>query len=229
MRERSFWLLFIFWRMSTTKQVICLLSEPLLPDEQKGSGVEERTEKANFSSCAKTPEDLIETWSQLWRQDLSPVTTVQLESFLVPGLLFLLSNPWDWPPHLPSDNPLPCTCMELPGRHRSGALLLTFLLFVLLLHALVCVYPFKLDPFRHLCSACKLSTLVQWKTALLRLRQGLHRKTKVCSTCCLETMFTLWVTCMYYPPETSTLFQMWKILVYWKMEFSVKNRLSYAV
>lgn len=65
-------------------------------------------EKADFSSCAKTPEDLIESLSQLWRQDLSPVTTVQLESFLVPGLLCFhcqIHETGDWPlqllsPHL---------------------------------------------------------------------------------------------------------------------------------
>lgn len=168
-----------------------------------------RTEKASFSSCAKTPEDLIESWSQLWRQGLSPVTTAQLERFLVPGLLWFYCQIHESDLPNSPQTASPYTCVEISSRHSSRALLLKFLLFVLWLHALACVYPFKLDSLRHLCYACKLRTLVQWKTAPLRLRQALHRKTKVCSTCCSRTLFTLWLTCMHYPPETSTLFQVW--------------------
>lgn len=49
------------------------------------------------------------------------------------------------------------------------------LAFFLYLHALARVFSFRLDSPRHLCYACKLRTL---KTAPLRLRQTLHRKTK---------------------------------------------------
>lgn len=195
--------------MSTADQVICLLSQPFLPAEQKSSSVEKRTEKANFSSCARTPEDVIQSWSQLWRTRFVPSYHCKTRKLSCSRTaLFLPSNPWDTSPAL-SRQSSPYTCMEISSRHRSGALLLTVLLFVLLLHALACVYSFKLDSFRHLCYACKLSTPVQWKTAPLRLRQALHRKTKVCSTCCSETIFTLWLTSMHYPPETSALFQIW--------------------
>lgn len=120
----------------------------------------ERAEKASFSGRVKTLEDLIESCSQLWRQKLSPVTIVQRESFLVPGLLcfYCQIHEIDLPSSLQT-----ARFVHLHGdiqRTWAGSFV-TFLLFVLLLHALARVYPFKPDSFRHLYYACKLSTLVQ--------------------------------------------------------------------
>lgn len=90
---------------------------------------------------------------------MSPVAIAQLEIFLVPAQLCFF-----YQIHVID---LSCSLQIGLLMHLHGDIQKTwvrsfvvFLLLVLLLHALACVYSFRLDSFRHLYYASKLSSLL---------------------------------------------------------------------